>query len=86
MLPYHEDTPALQQFTSDVRRVSLIEMYQSKKFDVLSVFTTCEVLLTGLSAVITIELSPLVQTHGLTNCITFLDLALAFYSRISKIA
>ena len=43
-------------------------------------------LLVGPSAAITIELSPLVQTHDLTNCGTFLDLALALYSRISKIA
>ena len=65
---------------------TLIELYHSKKSGVLSVFTTCDVLLTGLSAAIIIELSPLVQTHDLTNCRTFLDLALALYSRISKIA
>ena len=43
-------------------------------------------LLTGPSAAIAIESSPLVQTHDLTNCRTFLDLALAPYSRILKIA
>ena len=43
-------------------------------------------LLTGPSAAIIIELSPLVQTHDLTNCRTFLDLTLTVYSRISKIA
>ena len=43
-------------------------------------------LLTGSSAGKIIELSPLVQTHDLTNCRTFLDLALAIYSRFSKIA
>ena len=43
-------------------------------------------LLTGPSAAIIIELSPLEQTHDLANCTTFLDLALGLYSRISKIA
>lgn len=33
-----------------------------------------------------IELYPSVKTHDLTNCGTFLDLTLALYSRISKIA
>ena len=59
---------------------------RSKKSDVLSVFTTYDFLLTGPSAAIATELSPLVQTHDLTNCRTFFDLALALYSRISKIA
>ena len=63
-----------------------IELYHSKKSDVLSVFTTCDMLLAGLSANIINELFPLVQTHDLTNCRTFLDLAIALYSRISKIA
>ena len=43
-------------------------------------------LLIGSATAIIIELSPLVQTHDLTNCRTFLDLALALYSRVSKIA
>ena len=43
-------------------------------------------LLTSPTAAIIIELSPLVQTHDLTNSRTLLDLALALYSRISKIA
>ena len=62
-----------------------IELYHSKKCDVLSVFTTCDMLLTGLSPVMIIELPPLVQAHDLTSCRTFLDLALALYSRISRI-
>ena len=45
-----------------------IELYHSKKSDVLSVFTTCDMLLTGLSAAVIIGLS--------------FDLALALYSRI----
>ena len=40
-------------------------------------------LLTGPSAVIIIELSPLVQKYDLTNCRTLID---SLYSRISKIA
>ena len=63
-----------------------IKLYHRKKSDVLSVFTTCDMLLTGLSANIINEVFPLVQTHDLTNCRTFLDLAIALYSRISKIA
>ena len=63
-----------------------IELYHSNKSDVLSVFTKCDMLLTGLFGAINIELSPLVQTHDLTNCRTFLDLQLAHYSRIPKIA
>ena len=43
-------------------------LYHSKKSDVLSVFTTCDMLLTGPSAAIIIELSPLVQTRDPTNC------------------
>ena len=42
--------------------------------------------MTGPSAAIIIELSLLVQTHNLTNCRIFHGLALALYSRISKIA
>ena len=61
-----------------------IELYYTNKSDVLSVFTTCDMLLTGPSAAILIELSPLVQTHDLIHCRT--DLALALYSRISKTA
>ena len=38
-----------------------VELYHSKKSDLLSVFTTCDMLLTGPSAAIIIELSPLVQ-------------------------
>ena len=63
-----------------------VELYHSKKSDILSVFTRCDMLLKGPPAAIIIELSPLVKTHDLTNCGTFLDLALALYSRISKIA
>ena len=65
---------------------SSIELYHSKKSDVLPVFLLCDMLLTGPSAAIIIELSLLVQTHDLTNYGTFLDLTLALYSRISKIA
>ena len=43
-------------------------------------------LLRGPSAAIIIELSPLVEKNYLTDCRTFLDLALALYSRISNIA
>ena len=62
------------------------KLHNSKKSDVLSVFTTCDILLTRPSAAIIIKLSPLAQTHDLTNCRTFLDLLLALNSRISKIA
>ena len=65
---------------------TLTELYHSKKSDVLSVFKTCGMLLTGPSAAIIIELSPLEQTHDLANCTTLLDLTLGLYSRISKIA
>ena len=65
---------------------TLIEVFHSKKSDVLSVFTTCDMSLTGPSAAIIIELSPLVQTHDPTNCRTFLDLTLVLYSRTSKTA
>ena len=61
-----------------------VELYRSKKSDILSVFTRCDMLLKGPPAAI--ELYPSVKTHDLTNCGTFLDLALALYSRISKIA
>ena len=43
-------------------------------------------LLTGSSAAIIIQLSPLVQTHDLTNCRTFPALALVLYSRILETA
>ena len=43
-------------------------LYHSKKSHVLSVFTTCDMLLTGPSAAIIIELSPLVQARDPTNC------------------
>ena len=56
-----------------------------KKSDVLSVFPTCDMLLARPFAV-NIELSLLVQKHDLTNCIKFIDLVLALYSRILKIA
>ena len=46
-----------------------IEVYHTKKSDVLSVSKTCDMLLTGPSATIIIEISLLVQTHDLTNCI-----------------
>ena len=72
--------------SQSLAKTSSIVLYHSKKSDVLSVFTTCDMLLTGPSAAIIIELSPSVQTHDLTNCRIFLDLALALYSRISKIA
>ena len=65
---------------------TLTELYHSKKSDVLSVFTTCAMLLTGPSPAIIIELSPFEQRHDLVNCTTFLDLALGLYSGISKIA
>ena len=63
-----------------------LELYHTKKFDVLPVFTTCDMLLTGPSAAIIIELYPLVQANDLTHGRTFLDLALVLYSRKSKIA
>ena len=62
------------------------ELYDRKKSDVLPVFKTCDTLLTGPTVAVVIELCSLVQTHDLTNSKTFLDLALALYSRISKIA
>ena len=65
---------------------TLIDLYHSKRSDVLSVFTRCDMLLRGPSAAIIIELSPLVEKNYLTDCRTFLDLALALYSRISNIA
>ena len=43
-------------------------LYHSKKSNVLSVFTTCDMLLTGPSAAIIIEWSPLVQTRDPRNC------------------
>ena len=62
------------------------ELYDRKKSDVLPIFKTCDTLLTGPTVAVVIELCSLVQTHDLTNSKTFLDLALALYSRISKIA
>ena len=62
------------------------ELYDKKKSDVLPVFKTCYMLLTGPTAAVVVELYSLVQTHDLTNSRTFLDLALALYSSISKIA
>ena len=63
-----------------------IELYDRKKSDVLPVFKTCDMLLTGPTVAVIIELYSLVQTHDLTNSRTFLDLALALCSRITKIA